>query len=234
MKVLAVDCATEYCSAALWLDGALIERSAPPARGQSEQLLHWVAELLAEGGVSLRALDLIAFGRGPGAFTGVRMATSIAQGLAFSLGLPVAPVSTLRAVAVHALALAPQADEVLVCQDARIHEVYWARFARCAEGACLQGEEHLGSPTSVDLALRPAQVVAGSGFNAYAELAAAWQGRSAAGANGFVAPLHAPSRAQDIARLAAGDGLAAAVTPDHALPVYLRDDVAKPSVPEAL
>ena len=234
MKVLAVDCATEYCSAALWLDGALAERTAPPVRGQSEQLLHWVAELLAESGVALRALDLIAFGRGPGAFTGVRMATSIAQGLAFSAGLPVAPVSTLRAVAVHALTLAPQADEVLVCQDARIHEVYWARFARCAEGACLLGEEHLGSPTSVDLALRPAQVAAGSGFSAYAELSAAWQTRSAVSADVFIAPLHAPPRAQDIARLAAGDGLAAAVTPERALPVYLRDDVAKPSIPEAL
>lgn len=234
MKVLAVDCATEYCSAALWLDGVMFERSAPPARGQSEQLLHWVAELLAEGGITLRALDLIAFGRGPGAFTGVRMATSIAQGLAFSAGLPVSPVSTLRAVAVHALALAPQADEVLVCQDARIHEVYWARFARCAAGACLQGEERLSSPTSVDLALRPAQVAAGTGFKAYAELAAGWQACVAAGANDFLAPLHAPPRACDIARLAAGDGLAAAVTPERALPVYLRDDVAKPSVPEAL
>lgn len=225
MKLLALDCATEYCSAALWLDGAVLDRSAPPERGLSERLLHWVAELLAEGGIALGALDMIAFGRGPGAFTGVRLATSLAQGLAFSGRLPVAPVSSLRAVALHALELAPQAAQVLVCQDARMHEVYWARFARRPDGSCATGEEHLGAPGSVDLSAGVRWVAAGSGFRAYPELSQGWA---------WGTPLDCAPRARDIAHLAALDGLGATVAPEHALPVYLRDDVARPQAPEAL
>jgi tRNA threonylcarbamoyladenosine biosynthesis protein TsaB len=232
MKILAIDCATEHCSAALWLNGTLFERSAPPARGVSEHLLQWVAELLAEGGTRLHALDLIAFGRGPGAFTGVRFATSLAQGLALSARLSVSPVSTLRAIALQALELAPQAAEVLVCQDARMNEVYWARFARQREGALLLGAERLSAPEAVEISAGLRQVAAGSGFGAYPPLAQAWQARHASG--DFVQPLDCAPRARDIARLAELDGLALAVSPELALPVYLRDNIASPPAAQAL
>lgn len=234
MKILAIDCATEWVSAALWLDGRCLERSAPPRRGLSEELLSWCGALLDEAGVALRALDLIAFGRGPGGFTGVRMATSLAQGLAWSSDLPVAPVSTLRAIALQALLDAPGAAQVLVCQDARMNEVYWARYARApgAEPArCdarLLGEERLSVPEGVDVG--DGGAAAGSGFAAYPALAARWQAARAA-ADALAAPLACPPRARDIAALAALDGLSAAVAPAEAAPVYLRDTVATPPVP---
>jgi tRNA threonylcarbamoyladenosine biosynthesis protein TsaB len=192
-----------------------------------------VEELLAEAGLGLRGLDLIAFGRGPGAFTGVRLACSLAQGLALSAQLPVAPVSTLRAVAARALAAVPQAAQVLVCQDARMHEVYWARFARQGDNTSLLGAERLDAPAAVDVQAAEAAIAAGSGFAAYPALAQAWQAQQAAVAGG-VDPLACPPRARDIARLAALDGLAMAVSAGNALPVYLRDKVASPTTTQAL
>ncbi len=238
MKILAIDCATEHCSAALWLQGVVSERSAPPVRGLSENLLQWVEELLVESGVGLRGLDLIAFGRGPGAFTGVRLAASLAQGLALSALLPVAPVSTLRAVAARALAALPAAAQVLVCQDARMHEVYWARYAREGDNTRLLGAERLDAPDAVDVHAidvhaATAAIAAGSGFAAYPLLAQAWRTRQGAVA-GSVDPLDCPPRARDIARLAALDGFAAAVSAGNALPVYLRDNVASPMTTQAL
>lgn len=228
MKLLALDCATEYCSAALWLDGRVLERDAPPARGLSEHLLQWVEELLADGGTALRALDLIAFGRGPGAFTGVRLATSLAQGLAISARLPVVPVSTLRAIALHALHAAPQASRVLVCQDARMREVYWAQFLRCGEGVEALGDERLGAPETVLAAEGAQRVATGSGFGAYPQLVEAWQQWCDARSGDILLPLECAPRARDIAQLAALDGLAAAIPPERAQPVYLRDNVASP------
>src|ERR1700691_6026287 len=121
MKILAIDTATECCSAALWIDVGLLVREELSVRGHAAQrILPMVRELLRESAVALGELDLIAFGRGPGAFTGVR--------LAFAAKLPVMPISDLRAVAQQALDL-PGADaHVLVCQDARMAEVYWGYF----------------------------------------------------------------------------------------------------------
>ena len=133
MKILALDTATEACSVALGLDDHIIERYAELDRGHAERLLPMVDELLSEGGVSLAALDAIAFGRGPGAFTGVRLAASVAQGLAFGAGLGVAPVSDLAAVARRVIELQPGVSRILVVNDARMREVYWGHFAaRCA------------------------------------------------------------------------------------------------------
>lgn len=233
LKVLAIDCATEHCSAALWLSGEVLERSAPPARGLSEHLLQWVEELLAAAGLGLRGLDLVAFGRGPGAFTGVRLATSLAQGLAIAADLPVAPVSTLRSVAAQALALRPTAAAALVCQDARMHELYWARYERRGHDAVLLDDERLDAPDGVHVDTGGAIVAAGSGFDAYAELAQRWGARRDA-EPALALPLQCAPRARDIARLAALDGLARAVAAADALPVYLRDNVASPAPPPAL
>lgn len=240
MKILALDCATEWVSAALWLDGDCRERSAPPRRGLSEELLVWCRSLLDEAGIALHAVDLIAFGRGPGGFTGVRMATSLAQGLAWSADKPVAPVSTLRAIAWQALQAAPGAARALVCQDARMNEVYWAWYERSADGGTVQllGEERLSTPEAVDVGAAisgqpgaPDRIGAGSGFAAFPVLLGRWQALRTIGGISLAEPKLFAPRARDIAALAAQDGLSAALTAAEAAPVYLRDTVATPPVP---
>ena len=226
MRILALDAATESCSAALWLDGALQVREARAERGHGAHVLQLIDALLADAGVALGTLDALAFGRGPGAFTGVRLAASITQGLAYSSGLPVLPVSDLRAVAQRTLMVAPTCESVLVGLDARLGEVYWAGFERRA------GLAQAATAEGVD---RPARMIeragswlgngdvaagAGSGFALYPQLAASLAARL-----GSLWPDLAP-HAREIAVLAAHDGLAAAVPAELALPVYVRNDVA--------
>ena len=122
MKLLALETATEACSVALWVDGAVIERHALAPRRHAELVLPMVDAVLAEGGISRRALDAIAVGRGPGAFTGVRLAIAVAQGLALALDRPVLPVSTLAALAMAAAQDAGAAP-ILAAIDARMGEV---------------------------------------------------------------------------------------------------------------
>lgn len=124
MRLLAFETATRRLSVALWQDGELIERVGEIPNGGSEHLLPWVHELLAEAGLTLTQVDGIAFGAGPGGFTGLRLACGVAQGLAWGLDLPVLPVSTLAA-----LALASGEREVWACLDARMNEVYGAAYA---------------------------------------------------------------------------------------------------------
>jgi len=218
MRILALDTATELCSAALLAGSTLISREVETARGHAEQILPMVDALLTEARISLRDLDAIAFGRGPGGFTGVRLAASVAQGLAFGAQLPVIPVSDLRATAQRAFDLDRQSLRVLVCNDARMQEVYWACFEHTADGlASLTGSEHVGSSSGVQLP--PGWVApvtgAGRGFRVYPDL-----GKFVSGTFDDLLP-----RASEIARLAVD---AARVPPEQAIPVYLRDDVAKP------
>jgi tRNA threonylcarbamoyladenosine biosynthesis protein TsaB len=225
VKILAIECATEYRSVALALDDQIRERSAPPRAATGEPLLGWAQDLLDEAGLALTGLDLIAFSQGPGAFTGVRMGASLAQGLSFAGDLPVAGVSTLRGLAWAALERASAAGSVLVCQDARMNEVYWARFARVAGNVQPAGAEQLSAPAGVDLAVLAAgEPATGSAFRVQESLLQRW--RATAGAGEL---LDCTPRARDIARLASLDGLARAVAPERALPVYLRHNVATPS-----
>jgi tRNA threonylcarbamoyladenosine biosynthesis protein TsaB len=133
MKVLALDTATEACSAALSVDGAVSERYEVIGRGHAERLLPMVQALLAEAGLALAALDGIAFGRGPGSFTGLRIGAGVTQGLAFGAGLRVAAVSDLAALASRAATLRGERF-VLACLDARMAQVYWAAYD-CADPA---------------------------------------------------------------------------------------------------
>lgn len=181
-----------------------------------------VDELLAEGGIGLSALDAIAFGRGPGGFTGVRLAASVAQGLAFGAGLPVVPVSDLMAVAQRALA----ANRVIVCNDARMREVYWACFEQIDGLAAPVGEERVSPPDSVAIPAgwRSPVLAAGRGFAAYPQLRSRLEPHLAAIHDRML------PRAHEIALLAApmlqkGGGL----PPEQAAPVYLRDEVAQPA-----
>jgi tRNA threonylcarbamoyladenosine biosynthesis protein TsaB len=223
VRLIALDTATERCSAALWLDGAVRTREAPRAGAASELILCLIEELFAESGVALASLDAIAFGRGPGAFTGVRLAAGIAQGLAFAAGLPVLPISDLRALAQQALKRAGAPAWALACQDARMGEVYWGCFERLGTGAGLVGSEAVGVAASVRLPAHwggGACCGAGSGFEAYAQLA---------GLPGIEASCLWPGlrpHALEIAELAAAEGLGQAVSPELGLPVYLRDEVA--------
>lgn len=228
MKLLAIDAATEACSAALLVDGELHARYEVLGRGHAERLLPMVDELLAEAGLGLTALDALAFGRGPGAFTGVRIAVGLAQGLAFGADLPVVPVSNLAALGRLALDDAAgegaQVERALVCLDARMNEVYWAEVAPRDDGGVVLVAERLSPPGSVVLATAPAAgertVGAGHGWQAYPLLVERFP------ALALCRPALLP-RAQEIARLGALDVAAGrAVEPEDAAPVYLRDDVA--------
>jgi len=227
LKILALDTATEHCSVALLLNEQLLERELPLGPGHSTHILGLVQAVLAEACLALHELDCIAFGRGPGGFTGLRLAASVTQGLAYGAGLTVVPVSDLLAVAQQALDLAPAARSVLVCNDARMQEVYWACATRGPTGLVLPaGAEHVGPPDQVQLpADLPGPVQgAGRGFGVWPQLALR-PGLT-------VLPGHAEMlpRAREIARLAAPEWLAGrALGPEQAQPVYLRDDVAKPS-----
>ena len=125
MKILAIETSTDACSCALWLDGEVLSIFEITPRGHGGRILFMVEELLAKADVRLFALDALAFGCGPGSFTGLRIGTSVVQGLAFSAEIPVVPVSSLAA-----LAQGIEAEQVIVVQDARMGEVYCGAFAR--------------------------------------------------------------------------------------------------------
>jgi tRNA threonylcarbamoyladenosine biosynthesis protein TsaB len=228
MKLLAFDTATEMCSVALYIDGAVSVREQELARGHGAELLPMIDALLAEAGLSLKQLDTLAFGRGPGGFTGVRLGASVAQGLAFGAGLPVLPVSNLLAVAQRAFDLQPQARRVLVCNDARMSEVYTAVYVRSAVGEVprLEGVESVRPPSDVELSSSPlATVGAGRGFRAYPLLRERLQ-------SGLL-QIHdelLPTAAAMLPAALADWHNGLAVAPAAAQPVYLRDKVAIPSV----
>ena len=231
MKILALDTATENCSAALLVDGRLTARESLLERGHAGAILEMIDAVLAERGLELGGVDAIAFGRGPGSFTGVRLAASVTQGLAFGAGVPVVPVSDLRAVAYRVLSAQPSAQHILVCNDARMREVYWGCFSRSRDDpAAPAGIERVDRPAAVALpagwsADPPLLLGAGTGFNAYPELAALIPDASAS--------IHCVyPRAADIAQLAVAEVADGRVFgPEMALPVYLRDNVVQIPAP---
>ena len=222
MRILALDTATEACSVALGLDGRVLERYVQMERGHGERLLPMIDELLAEAGVTLQSLQAIAFGRGPGGFTGVRLAASVAQGLAFGAGLGVIPVSDLAAVAQRAASLHPGARRVLAVNDARMREVYWAEFS--VDGLVhARGAEHVSAAGEVALPVgieEETWVAAGRGLAVYPDLAVRCRVHG-----GYVEADLLP-RATEV--LALGQAAAARgelLPPEAALPVYVRDRV---------
>lgn len=169
MRVLALETATAACSVALLVDGATFEAHAIAPRQHTELLLAMVEQVLAEGGVSRQALDLVAFGRGPGAFTGVRVAASVAQGLALARDLPVAPVSTLAALAAGG-ARVSGARRVAAALDARRDELYFAALefqTPLAVGRVLI-EDCVLAPEDVALTDAGAWLAVGNGWATYA------------------------------------------------------------------
>ncbi len=139
MKLLALDTSSEGCSAALLINGSLTERFALAPRGHTRLLMPMIRELLAEQGLAPAELDALAFARGPGSFTGLRIATGVVQGLAWGLEVPVVPVSSLAAVALSAMETlnVAEGDGLAIAFDARMGEVYWGCFqASVAPAAC--------------------------------------------------------------------------------------------------
>ncbi len=234
MRILALDTATEALSAALYVDGEVTLRESRPVRGHGEWLLPMVDELLALGGLKLAALDAIAVGRGPGAFTGVRIAVSVAQGLAFAADLPMVGVSDLSALAhgaarrYFAAGTGQVPVTVLACLDARLGSLYAAAFRLAAGVADGSDEEHylapeeaIVTPEQVPLAGSEPIVVAGHGWLAGPVLAARVGARLSS-----AYPDLLPG-ADSIARLGARlYARGAGVPPERLAPVYLRDDVA--------
>jgi tRNA threonylcarbamoyladenosine biosynthesis protein TsaB len=234
VKLLALESADKACSVALWLgsnglgsnglgsngqDGEVLERFEIAPRQQTLLLLPWVEAILAEAGLSLSQLDAIAFGRGPGAFTGVRVATSVAQGLAFSSDLPVVGVSTLAALA-HAINQQyPQAEGLLPVLDARMGEVYLGAYLRDDDGlVTAMADDRVCAPEAVRDLPDIAWQAGGSGL-VYAETLATKL--TFAGQDLALYPQAASVAALAARAFARGE----AVAPENALPVYLRDKV---------
>lgn len=214
MKILAIETSCEHASLALLLDGAILSRDLQGHANHSERLLPTVSELLAEAGLAVSGLDAIAFGAGPGAFTGLRLACGVAQGMAMGAGIGVVPVSTLQALAL-------QADKpaVLALTDARMGEIYAAAYV--FDGA-------LAHETIAPCCVAPAAFtlegswhVVGSALQAYPDL-------FPDGAPGVLGrDPHAVPRAREIAMIAAiALEQGACLPPEQAAPLYVRNKVA--------
>jgi tRNA threonylcarbamoyladenosine biosynthesis protein TsaB len=210
MKFAAFETSTEWCSVAVWSDGGIAGVEERAGHAHSERVLPMLERLLAAAGISIAQLDAVAFGAGPGSFTGLRIACGVAQGLAFARGLPVIGISTLEAMAEES-----GATRVVACLDARMHEVYYSAIEKVG----LRWQEVIPAqcvaPAAVQVPPGAGWVGCGNGFAAYGSL----------GFNRVMPHIHPSAIA--VARLAAprfdaGEGVDAG----FAVPVYVRDKVA--------
>ena len=217
MKILAFDTSTEWCSAALILGGEARTRAVHAGQKHSELLLPMVTELLDEAGLSLRELDLIAFGQGPGSFTGLRIACAVTQGLAFGAGLPVVGVSTLESIAEQT-----GADRVVTVLDARMAEVYWAAYEREGTRWRTVSAPQLALPESVTVPPGEGWVGAGNGFAVLGEVLRPRLAAQLARIDDTLMPDAAAMAPLAVAAFERGEAMDAAL----AAPIYLRDKVA--------
>ena len=213
MKILAFETAVDPGSVALWLDGEVVERFCPEGMPNSATLLPLAEQALAGCGLTFAGLDGLAFGMGPGSFTGLRVSCGVAQGLAIGRDLPLLGIGTLEAMAMSA-----GGSRVMATLDARMGEVYFASF----ENGLRRGAESLCAPETVTLPDTPDWLACGNALMAYPQLrerlagcVSAWKPEIMPGA-GAVARLAAP-------RLARGER----IDPADAAPLYVRDKVAK-------
>ncbi|MBN8482040.1 MAG: tRNA (adenosine(37)-N6)-threonylcarbamoyltransferase complex dimerization subunit type 1 TsaB [Xanthomonadales bacterium] len=220
MNLLALETSTEACSVALLAAGAVYSRSEIAPRRHAELLLPMCEAVLAEAGLRRRQLDAIAVGRGPGAFTGVRLAISAAQGIALALDVPVVPVSSLAALALEAPA---DAGSILAVIDARMGELYAGVFRRGDDGLVHElAAETVGPADALRVPPGRRWDIVGTGWDTHADAIRARLDAAPRSARGLCYPL-----AVSIARLAAPRFVAGhGVAPEQALPVYLRDKVA--------
>jgi tRNA threonylcarbamoyladenosine biosynthesis protein TsaB len=217
LRVLGIETSSEYCSVALRGDAAVIVREERAGQRHSDLVLPMVDSVLNESGLRLVDLAGIAFGAGPGSFTGLRIACGVAQGLALGAGLPVAPVVTLMA-----LAEAVDQPRVVACLDARMGEIYHAAYER-RDGRWIEmSAPALCSPETAPIVAGEGWLGCGSGFDLYRERLEARLGARLAGVAMGVHPHAREIAALGAAVFAAGAGVPA----EQALPLYVRDKVA--------
>lgn len=221
-RILAIDTSSAACSAALFDNGAIRSRYEIAPRRHAQLILPMIESLLQEAGIEARRLDACAFGRGPGSFTGLRIAASVVQGLAFAAGVPVVPVSSLAALARGGMRSGNH-RQVLAALDARKDEVYYGAYVQDEQdGVRLAGSEQVCAPDKVRLPGTLDWAGIGSGWQAYAE-----QLQAAAGGRICTVMSGREPHAEDVAWLAQfGLAQGLAVAPEQAVPVYLRDNVA--------
>jgi tRNA threonylcarbamoyladenosine biosynthesis protein TsaB len=214
MRFAAFETSTEWCSVALWQDGNIAGVEERAGNRHGELVLPMLERLVAAAGITVAALDAVAFGAGPGSFTGLRIACGVAQGLAFARDLPVIGISTLEAMAEETGAV-----RVLACLDARMHEVYYSALERDVARTGARWREVLAAqcvaPTLVQVPPGEGWTGCGSGFAIYGSL----------GLGNVIPDIHPSAVAVArlaAPRLAAGEGVDAAL----AAPVYVRDKVA--------
>ena len=231
MKILALDTSTDACSAACDNDGEIASRCVVTPHGHAGLILGMIRDVLDSTGTALKDLDFIACGRGPGSFTGVRIGVSVAEGLAFGLGLKVAPVSDLAAQAEREFVENPDAETVIIANDARMKEVYAAVYTR-ENGSFKEAmpESVLSPEDAVRKFMAIAGesgkcVLAGSGFGVYGPLQNFAAGRKLSKAlypdSGYI--LRLAARAADEGKL---------LLPDEVVPSYVRNEVAWKKVGE--
>jgi len=221
MKLLAIDTSTEACSAALVVSDEIISRYEIAPRRHAELILPMVDSLLSEAEMTFPQLDALAFGRGPGSFTGLRIAAGVTQGIAFGLDLPVVPVSSLAALAQGACRLLG-VERILAGFDARMQEVYWSMYQTDISGLVrLRGEEQVCKPAQIPLPEGVNWTGVGSAWQVYDDELKQRLRHSVIGWHGDAHP-----HAQDIAVLGVDlfkqDKV---ISAEHAVPVYIRDTV---------
>lgn len=218
----AFETSTDWCSVALWREGEVSSLEARTPTRHGERALPMLSRLLTAAGLEARDLGAVAFGAGPGTFTGLRIACGLAQGLAFAHGLPVIGVSSLEALAEDS-----GADRVYACLDARMREVYAGAWFRESGGWRSVSALQCVAPEGVALPEAGGWLGCGSGFAAWPQALAARLGGRLRAVDPTARPSAAAIARLAAPRLAAGEG----VDPGEAGPAYLRDKVAETAPP---
>ncbi len=234
MKIISIETSTEACSAALHIDNDVIDRFEIAPGKHSQLILPMIESLLNEAHITLSQLDVIAFSCGPGSFTGLRIASGVIQGIAFGADLPVAPVSTLATLAQYAYEEKKQ-DNILAALDARMNEVYWGIFQFDSKGELHKIDQEIVCLPRLITKPKAALLTTpwfgvGPGWTTYSsELHNVLRAKTPSTQGMKVDwEINVYPRARYVATLAQRALLQGnVVAPEHAIPVYLRDDVAK-------
>ncbi|WP_298775047.1 tRNA (adenosine(37)-N6)-threonylcarbamoyltransferase complex dimerization subunit type 1 TsaB [uncultured Shewanella sp.] len=224
--ILALDTCTESCSVALMTDGRVYQQQVDAPREHSQRLLPMVESVLNQAQLKVNNIDYIAYGRGPGSFTGIRICTSMTQGLALGLDVPVIGISTLAAMA--QIAIEKEAAKQVFCAiDARMGEVYWGQFIDVNGIATLVGAERVSRPEEVEIQLDISASIdcAGTGFDAYPELLRLSDNMTLCEQAKF------PQASAMLALAEFGMRKGDATSVDELAPVYLRDTVTWKKLP---
>lgn len=219
-RFLAVDTATEACSAALWIDGDIRERFDVAGREHTQKLMPQVAALMADAGIAFAQLDGIACGIGPGSFAGVRIGVGYVKGLALALDLPVVGISSLAMLALRGMR-EPGASQVLAAIDARMNEVYVGAYCAAGEGVAALAPLQVCAPSAVQVP-SGRYLAVGSGWAAHGETLKRTDGVELVAVQGDALPHAADALQLAVPMFAAGQTISA----DALVPLYLRDKVA--------